>query len=55
MENGVTKRKNRTLQEMAKTIVNYSNLIDAFQDHAMYIDVHILNRAQLIVNSDKTT
>ena len=53
-QNNVVERKNRTVQEAAKTMLNEAKLSDAFWKEVVYIAVYILNRGKLIVNKDKT-
>jgi hypothetical protein len=52
--NGVVERKNKTVQEMALTMLMDSKLIDIFWTHVMHTIVHIQNRVMLINNTDKT-
>jgi hypothetical protein len=53
-QNGVVERKNRTLQEMDRTMLMDSKLIDIFWTHAVHTTVHIQNRVMLRNNTDKT-
>jgi transposase InsO family protein len=53
-QNGVVERKNRTIQEMAQTMLMDSKLTDLFWAHAMHTPIHIQNRLMLINNNDKT-
>jgi transposase InsO family protein len=53
-QNGVVERKNIIVQEAARTMLNEAKLPDKFWRDAVYTTVHILNRAQLRVNHDKT-
>jgi hypothetical protein len=53
-QNGVVKRKNRTIQEAARTMLNEAKIPDKFWRDATYTTVHILNQAQLRFNHDKT-
>jgi hypothetical protein len=50
----VVERKNRTIQEVARTMLNEAKLTDKFRRDAIYTKIHILNRAQLRPNHDKT-
>jgi hypothetical protein len=50
----VVKRKNKIVQEAARTMLNESKLPDKFWRDAIHTAVHILNRAQLRPNHDKT-
>jgi transposase InsO family protein len=53
-QNGVVERKNITVQEMTKTMLNDSKLSDIFWGQAVHTTVHILNRGLIRRNSDKT-
>jgi transposase InsO family protein len=53
-QNGVVERKNRTIQEMARTMLMDSKLTDIFWTHAVHTTVHIQNRVMLGNNTDKT-
>jgi hypothetical protein len=53
-QNGVVERKNRTVQEMARTMPMDSKLTDIFWTQAVHTTVHIQNRVMLIKNTDKT-
>jgi transposase InsO family protein len=53
-QNGVVERKNKTVHEMAQTMLMDSKLTDIFWTHAMHTTVHIQNRVMLRNNSDKT-
>ena len=53
-QNGVVKRKNMTVQEMARTMLMDSKLTDIFWTHAVHTTVHIQNRVMLRNNNDKT-
>lgn len=53
-QNGVVERKNRTVQEMARAMLNESKIADTFWKEAVHSAVYILNRAQIRVNNDKT-
>lgn len=52
-QNGVVERKKITVQEAARTMLNEAKLIGKFWRDAIYITIHILNRAQLRPNHDK--
>jgi transposase InsO family protein len=52
-QNGVVKRKNKTVQEMARTMLKYSKLIDIFWAQAVHTSVHILKKGMLRSNNDK--
>jgi transposase InsO family protein len=53
-QNGVVERKNMTIQEMARTMIMDSKLIDIFWTQAVHTIVHIQNRVMLRNNTDKT-
>ena len=46
-QNGVIERKNRTLQEMAKTMLNENNLLKYFWFEAVNTSCYVLNRILL--------
>ena len=48
------KEKNRTVLEMARTMLNEAGISDRFWPQAVHTAVHTLNRALLRNNSDKT-
>jgi len=53
-QNGVAERKNRTVLEMARTMLNEAGISDRFWPQAVHTAVHTLNRALLRNNTDKT-
>ena len=53
-QNGVVERKNRTVQEMARTMIMDSKLTNVFWTQAVHTTVHIQNRVMLRNNTDKT-
>lgn len=53
-QNGVAERKNRVVMEMARTILNDSQMSDKFWGQAVHTSVHILNRGLLRNDTDKT-
>ena len=53
-QNGVAERKNKTMLEMARTMLNDSQLNDKFWGEAVHTFVHILNRGLHRNDSDKT-
>jgi hypothetical protein len=53
-QNGVVERKNRIVHEVARTMLNEAKLLNKFWRDAIHTAVHILNRAQLRPNNDKT-
>ena len=48
--NGVVERKNRTIVEMARTMLNEAKISNVLWPQAIHIFVHILNRS-LLINS----
>jgi transposase InsO family protein len=52
--NGVVERKNKIVQEMARTMLMNSKLIDIFWTQAVYTTIHIQNKVMLRNNTDKT-
>jgi transposase InsO family protein len=53
-QNGVVKRKNMIVQEMARTMLMDSKLTNIFWLHAMHTTIHIQNKLMLRNNNDKT-
>ena len=53
-QNGVVERKNRTVQEMAQTMIMDSKLKDVFWTQAVHTTIHIQNRVIIRNNTDKT-
>jgi transposase InsO family protein len=53
--NGVVQRKNRTVQEMARTMIMDSKLTDIFWTQEVHTIVHIQNRVMIRNNTDKTS
>jgi hypothetical protein len=53
-KNGVVERKNKKLQEMAKTMLNESKLPDTFWREAISTTIYILNRVQIRVKINET-
>ena len=53
-QNGVVERKNRTVQEATRTMLNEVKLSDSFWREVVYTVVYILNRGKLRVNKNKT-
>ena len=53
-QNGIAERKNRTVQEAARTMLLEANLSETFWREAVSTVVYVINRAQLRVNSNKT-
>ena len=52
-QNGVVERKNRIVQEAARTMIKVEKLLDSFWREDVYTTVYILNRGQIRVNKDK--
>jgi transposase InsO family protein len=52
-QNGVVERKNKTIHEMARTMLMDSKLIDISWPHAVHTTIHIQNRVMLRNNNDK--
>jgi hypothetical protein len=52
--NGVVERKDKTIQEMARTMIMDFKLTDIFWTQAVHTTVHIQNRVMLRNNTDKT-
>ena len=53
-QNEVVERKNRTVQEMARMMLNDSKVSDVFWVQVVHTTVYTLNRYLLRSNSDKT-
>jgi hypothetical protein len=53
-QNGVVERKNKIVQEMARTMLMDSKLMDIFWVQEVHTKVHIQNRGMLKNNNDKT-
>ena len=53
-QNGVIERKNRTIQEMDRTMLMDSKLTDIFWTQEVHTTFHIQNRVILRNNTDKT-
>ena len=52
--NGVVERQNRSVQQMSRSMMNERNISQTYRVEAIHIVVHILNKAHLRLNSDKT-
>ncbi|XP_059073489.1 uncharacterized protein LOC131070384 [Cryptomeria japonica] len=50
-QNGVVERKNRTVKEMARTMLNESNLSHKYWKEAVHTTVYILNRVQIRIRT----
>jgi hypothetical protein len=53
-QNGVVERQNRTVQQMARSMMNEKNIGQTYWVEAIHTIVHILNKAHLRPHSDKT-
>jgi transposase InsO family protein len=53
-QNGVVERKNKSVQEMSRTMLNDSKLSDIFWGKAVHTYFHILNKGLIRRNSDNT-
>jgi hypothetical protein len=53
-QNGVVERKNRSVQQMARSMMNERNIPQTYWVEAIHTAVHILNKAHLRPHSDKT-
>ena len=53
-QNGLVERKNKTVQEAARTMLNEAKLPYGYWREAIYTIVFIQNKGQIRVNNDKT-
>jgi transposase InsO family protein len=53
-QNGVVERQNRTVQQMARSMMNEKNIGQTYWVEAIHTTVHVLNKAHLRPKSDKT-
>jgi hypothetical protein len=53
-QNGVVERKNRTMQQMAKSMMNEKNIGQTYWVEEIHTVVHVLNKAHLRPHTDKT-
>jgi transposase InsO family protein len=53
-QNGIVERRNRTIQEAPRTMLNQEKLYDGYWREVVSTAVYILNRGQLRINSNKT-
>jgi transposase InsO family protein len=53
-QNGVVERQNRTVQQMARSMMNEKNFGQTYRVQAIHTSVHVLNKAHLRPQSDKT-
>lgn len=54
-QNSVVERKNRTVKEMSRTMLNEANLSDVYWKEVVHTAVYTLNRVQLRVNNNMTS
>ena len=52
--NGVVERQNRSVQQMARSMMNAINVSKTFWVEDIHTYIHILNKSHLRPNSDKT-
>jgi hypothetical protein len=53
-QNGVVERQNRTVQQMARSMMNEKNIGQTYWVEAIHKAVHVLNKSHLRPQSDKT-
>jgi hypothetical protein len=53
-QNGVVERQNKTMQQMARSMMNEKNIGQTYWVEAIHTAVHVLNKAHLRPHSDKT-
>lgn len=53
-QNGVVERKNRTMQEMIRTMLIESKVVDRFWKETIHTTIYIQNRCMLRPNENKT-
>jgi hypothetical protein len=53
-QNGVVERQNRSVQQMARSMLNERNIPQTYWVEAIHTSIHILNKAHLRPHSDKT-
>jgi hypothetical protein len=53
-QNGIAERRNRTVQEAARSMLNEARLSDGYWREDVGTTIYILNRGQLKINSNKT-
>ena len=51
---GVVERQNRSVQQMARSMMNEKNIAQTYWVEASHTTIHILNKAHLRPNNDKT-
>jgi transposase InsO family protein len=53
-QNGVVERHNRSVQQMARSMINERNIPQTYWVEAIHKTIHILNKSRLRPHSDKT-
>jgi transposase InsO family protein len=53
-QNGVVERQNRIVQKMARSMMNEKNIVQTYWVEEIHTTVHVLNKAHLRPQSDKT-
>jgi transposase InsO family protein len=53
-QNGVVERQNRTVQEMARSMMNEKNIRQNYWVEAIHTAVHVIKKSHLRPQSDKT-
>jgi hypothetical protein len=53
-QNGVVERQNRTMQQMARSMMNEKNIGQTYWVEEIHTTIHVLNKAHLRPQSDKT-
>jgi hypothetical protein len=53
-QNGVVERKNRTIQQMDRSMMNEKNIGQTYWVESIHTTLHILNKSHLNPHSDKT-
>jgi transposase InsO family protein len=53
-QNGIAEKRNRTIHEVARTMLNEEKLSDGYWREDVSTTIYILNRGQLRINSNKT-
>ena len=53
-QNGVVERQNRSVQQMARSMMNERNIAQTYWEEAIHTIVHILNKSHLKPHNDKT-
>jgi hypothetical protein len=53
-QNGVVERQNRTMQQMARSMMNEKNIGQTYWVEVIHTTIHVLNKSHLRLQSDKT-